>query len=157
MVRSIPRTRKTIHGTPAFICGAAVDFGLAALYLPMNRSQTSLLFVSLLLAACAAVPPRQPDIPDSVSPGWKLSSLTKSAGTPDCWNADYAGTGNAEVNICWYQAPGSAFDAVQRTPAEAQAVKFQVDHYFVLVKWNNVPKANLTALIRAIQKALQMG
>ena len=158
MVRSIPRTRKTIHGTPAFICGGAVDFGLAALYLPMNRgSQTSLLFVPLLFAACAAAPPRQPDIPDSVSPGWKLSSLTKSGGTPDCWTADYAGAGSAEVKICWYQASGSAFDAVQRTRAEAQAVKFQEDHYFVLVKWNNVPKANLTALIRAIQKALQTG
>jgi hypothetical protein len=122
-----------------------------------RRGQTSLLFVSVLLAACAPAPPRQPDIPDSVSPGWKLSSLTKSAGTPDCWIADYTGAGNAEVKICWYQATGSAFDAVQRTSAEAQAVKFQVEHYFVLVKWNNVPKANLTALIRAIQKALQMG
>jgi hypothetical protein len=108
----------------------------------------------MLLAACAAAPPRQPGIPDSVSPGWKLTSLTKSAGTPDCWNAEYSGPGNAEVKICWYQASGSAFDAVQRTSAEAQAVKFQKDHYFVLVKWNNVPKANLAALIRAIQKAL---
>jgi hypothetical protein len=108
----------------------------------------------MLLAACAAAPQRQPGIPDSVSPGWKLTSLTKSAGTPDCWNAEYSGPGNAEVKICWYQASGSAFDAVQRTSAEAQAVKFQKDHYFVLVKWNNVPKANLAALIRAIQKAL---
>jgi hypothetical protein len=126
-----------------------------------GRSQTSLLFVSLLimsmLGACAATPRRQPDIPDSVSPGWKLSSITKAAGTPDCWQADYAGAGNADVKICWYQASGSAFDAVQRTPAEAQAVKFQENHYFVLVKWNNAPKANLTALIRAIQKALQTG
>jgi hypothetical protein len=110
--------------------------------------------MSLLLAACATAPPSRPTIPDSVSPGWKLTSLTKSAGTPDCWNADYAGTGTAEVKICWYPASGSAFDAVQRTTAEAQAVKFQEDHYFVLVKWNNVPKANLAALIRAIQKAL---
>lgn len=144
-----------MHGTPAFICGGAVDFGFTALYLPMNRKcQTSLLSVSILLCACASGPPSKPDIPDSVSPGWKLSSLTKSAGTPDCWKADYTGAGSAEVRICWYQAPGSAFDAVQRTSAEAQAVKFQKDHYFVLVKWNNVPKANLTALIRAIQKAL---
>src|SRR4051812_19954952 len=36
MVRIIPSTRKTIHGTPAFICGGAVDFGLAALYLPIR-------------------------------------------------------------------------------------------------------------------------
>jgi len=119
------------------------------------RRQTSLLFAALLLTGCASSPPPKPDIPDSVSPGWKLSSLTKSAGSPDCWKANYTGAGDAEVRICWYKATASAFEAVQRTRAEAQTVKFQEEHYFALVKWNNVPKANLTALIRAIQKALQ--
>ncbi len=117
------------------------------------RRQTSLLFVSLLLTACGSGPPSNPDIPDSVSPGWKLSSLAKS---PDgCWHAHYTGQGAADVTICWYESAASAFEAVQRTRAEAQAVKFQEEHYFVLVKWNNVPKVNLTALIRALQKALQ--
>jgi hypothetical protein len=117
------------------------------------RRQTSLLFAALLLGACASSPPPKPDIPDSISPGWKLSSLTKSS--DECWIAEYAGQGNAELRICWYQATASAFEAVQRTRAEAQTVKFQEEHYFVLVKWNNVPKVKLTALIRAIQKALQ--
>jgi hypothetical protein len=102
-------------------------------------------------------------MPDSVSPGWKLSSFEKSAvpsgvpadGSPECWKADYAGTGVAEAWICWYGSTGNAFDAAQRARAEAQAVKFQEAHYFVLVKWNNAPKAGLTALVRAIQKALQ--
>jgi hypothetical protein len=119
----------------------------------IGRRQTSLLFAALLLEACVSSPPPKPDIPDSVSPGWKLSSLTKSS--DECWDANYTGQGQAELRICWYKAPASAFEAVQRTPAEAQAVKFQVEHYFVLVKWNNVPRANLTALIRAIQKSLQ--
>ncbi len=44
---------------------------------------------------------------------------------------------------------------MQRARAEAQAVKFQEEHYFILVKWNNVPKASLTVLVRALQKALQ--
>jgi hypothetical protein len=117
------------------------------------RRQTSLLFAALLLGDCASSPPRKPDIPESVSPGWKLSSLTRSS--DECWNAAYSGQGDAELRICWYKATASAFEAVQRTRAEAQTVKFQEEHYFVLVKWNNVPKANLTALIRAIQKALQ--
>jgi len=108
------------------------------------------------LGACAASAPSKPDIPDSVSPGWKLSALNKSAdGEPACWKAEYAGPGSADVRICWYKAPASAFEAVQRARAEAQTVKFQEEHYFVMVKWNNVPKANLTALVRAIQKALQ--
>ena len=49
----------------------------------------------------------------------------------------------------------NAFEAVQRARAEAQTVKFQEGPYLVLVKWNNVPKDSLTALVRAIQKALQ--
>src|SRR5579863_8489752 len=36
MVRSIPRTKNTMHVTPGFICGGAVDFALAALYLPIH-------------------------------------------------------------------------------------------------------------------------
>ena len=129
------------------------------------RRQTSLLFVSLLLGACAATPPSKPDIPDSVSPGWKLSSLDKSPlpsgvpseGAPQCWKADYAGPGMAEAWICWYRAKANAFEAVQRARTEAQTIKFQEGPYLVLVKWNNAPKASLTALVRAIQKALQAG
>jgi hypothetical protein len=44
---------------------------------------------------------------------------------------------------------------VQRARAEAQTVKFQVGSWLVLVKWNNAPKASVTALVRAIQGALK--
>ena len=73
---------------------------------------------------------------------------------PQCWKAQYEGVGTAEVWACGYRERGSAFDAVQRAPAAAQTVKFQEGKYLVLVKWNGVPKANLTALIRAVQKTL---
>jgi hypothetical protein len=43
---------------------------------------------------------------------------------------------------------------MQRARAEAQTVKFQEGNYLVLVNWNDAPKANLTALVRAVQKAL---
>jgi hypothetical protein len=129
------------------------------------RRQTSLLFAALLVGACAVGPPPKPDIPNSISPGWTLLSLNKSAlpsgvppdGEPACWKAGYAGPGpgSADVWICWYKATGNAFEAMQRARAEAQAVKFQDEHYFILVKWNNVPKASLTVLVRALQKALQ--
>jgi len=84
-----------------------------------------------------------------------VPSGVPSDGAPGCWKAEYAGSGTAEASICWYKATANAFEAVQRARAEAQTVKFQEEHYFVLVQWNNVPKANLTALIRAIQKALE--
>jgi hypothetical protein len=134
----------------------------------IGRRQTSLLSAflisgCLLIAACVSGPPPKPDIPESVSPGWKLSSLNKSAlpsGVPpnaaaECWKADYAGPGSAETWICWYKARADAFDAAQRARAEAQTVKFQEGQYLVMVKWNNVPKASLAALVRAIQKTLQ--
>ncbi len=76
-------------------------------------------------------------------------------GSPACWKAEYASEqGSAQVWICGYKASTSAFDAVQRARAEAQTVKFQQGASLVLVKWNNVPKASLTALVRAIQKAV---
>lgn len=119
--------------------------------------------VLLNLTACASGPPSKPDIPASVSPGWKLASLDKSSlpagipsnGAPACWKANYAGQGSADVWVCWYKVSANALDAVQRAGAEAQTVKFQEGRYLVLVKWNNVSKADLEALIRALQKALQ--
>jgi hypothetical protein len=117
---------------------------------------------ALTIAGCASGPPPKPEIPASISPDWKLLSFDKAApppeipgaGSPDCWKGAYAGAGSADVWICGYTVSGNAFDAVQRVPAEAQAVKFQQGRYFVLVKWNNVPKAKVGALVRAIEKAL---
>jgi hypothetical protein len=66
----------------------------------------------------------------------------------------YSGSGNVESWLCWYKVAGNAFEAVQRSRAEAQTVKFQEGQWFVLLKWNNASRADLTALIRAVQKAL---
>ena len=122
------------------------------------RRQTSLLFAVFLLGACASGPPPKPDIPDSISPGWKLSSRSfRPAADPPAGRRSIPGPAPREIPDLLVRTKQQQvrFGEVQRTPAEAQTVKFQVEHYFVLVKWNNAPKANLTALIRAIQKALQ--
>lgn len=58
------------------------------------------------------------------------------------------------VSVCRYTNTGGSFDAVQRTAAAAQVVKFQEGRYLVLITWKDTPKADLTALIRAIQKSL---
>jgi hypothetical protein len=119
-----------------------------------SAANTSLLFVCLLfLGTCSSGPHAKPDIPQSISPGWHLSSLEKSA--PDCWKAAYTGPGSADASLCWYASSASALDAVQHARAEAQTVQFQEGQYFVVVKWNNVAKTDLTALVRALQKALQ--
>jgi len=129
-----------------------------------RRETSSLLFVALLafLTGCRPGPAAKPELPESVSPGWRLASYVDSpvppgvpvVSPPQCWKARYEGAGTAEIWVCGYRVSGGAFDAAQRTPAAAQAVKFQEGNYLVLVKWNGVPKTNLTALIRAIQKTL---
>jgi hypothetical protein len=126
------------------------------------KRQTSLLFVSMLVAACGSSAPARPDIPQSVSPGWKLVSLNKSGmpeglapeGAPSCWKAAYTGSGSADVWLCWYRESANAFEAVQRARAAAQTVKFQEGQYFVMVQWNGAQKTELTALVRGIQRAL---
>jgi hypothetical protein len=127
------------------------------------RRETSVLFAVCLIAACARALPPKPEIPSSVSPGWKLSFYDKSSpppeipadGSPQCWKGAYTAEGTADIWICGYKERASAFEATQRVRAEAQTVKFQKDRYLILVKWNNVSRVSLTALIRAIEKSLQ--
>ncbi len=124
-----------------------------------SRETSSLLFAAVLLAGCGAGAPPKPELPASVSPGWRLDSFVSAPkpgdlpGTPECWKASYSGEGTAEAILCGYRQ-GGAFDAAQRARAEGQAVKFDQGKYFVLVRWNNSPKAAVTALVRAIQKSL---
>lgn len=169
-----------MQGSPAFILGvtASSDFCRAGLNLAIlcqdcyltevigRRDTFSLLSASIVLAACGGAEAPEPQLPQSVSPGWTRTSLRRvgppagipTTGAPQCWKADYSGQAapqsSAQVWACWYQVSGSAFDAMQRARAEAQSVKFQQGNYLVLVNWNDTPKAKLTALVRAVQKAL---
>jgi hypothetical protein len=129
------------------------------------------IFSLLLFAGCLALSgcngggaPGKPDLPESVSPGWvrkSFGSAGQPAGLPDgakpeCWKALYAGSDarNAEVWACGYAAEGGAFNAVQRTPAAADSVKFQEGKYLVLIHWSGGSKDEVTALVRTVQKRL---
>jgi len=146
-----------------------------------TRPVATLLSMCVALGACRDERRVKPVLPESVSPGWKLKSLdassvppflpypssrlpskqaqaegleTPATGSPDCWQANYAGTGTAHIRLCRFSGEPGAFDAVQRARLEAQTVKFQQDEYLVLVKWENTPKVDLAALMHAIQQAL---
>jgi hypothetical protein len=115
-------------------------------------------------AGCGnGTPPGKPDLPQSVAPGWTLKAFDRSAApsglpagsAPRCWRADYVSEGSAQVWICGYAEESSAFDAVQRARAEADTVKFQVGRYLTIVQWRGVSREEITALIRAVQKALK--
>jgi hypothetical protein len=116
----------------------------------------------MALFACGSGHPSPPDMPRSVAPGWTLASFSPAEKPSDitsdppvaCWKGAYTGPGPVDFWICAYRASGSAFDAAQRSRAEAQTVKFQVGSDLVLVKWGDVPKTDLQALIRQIQKTL---
>ena len=128
------------------------------------------VFLSLLLGAALSVLsgcgesslPGKPELPQSVSPGWSRTSfehVPAPAGLPagtktDCWKAAYSGKGAAEVWTCGFSSNGGAFDAVQRTRAEADTVKFQQGKYLMIVKWTGGSKEEVTALVRAVQKSL---
>jgi hypothetical protein len=119
------------------------------------------LLLTVTLFACACVsntPPAKPPLPASVSPGWTQQSYTDTAPpagvTASCWLAKYAGPGSADVQICGYAAEAAAFDAQQRAPASGDAVKFQSGKYLVLIHWTGTSRAEITALVRAIQKSL---
>ena len=124
-----------------------------------QRVTLSLLFAALL-TACGVASQSAPDLPESVSPGWKRNAITAAADVPGsaantkCWTTQYTGPGTADVSVCRYKMEASAFDAVQRTPIAAQTVKFQENNFLVVLRWNGAPKASLTALIRALQKSL---
>jgi hypothetical protein len=130
----------------------------------LNWPVVPLFAVFLSLSACgkAKPPDNKPPVPVSLSPGWKLTSLAKSAipdeipkaGMPECWQADYGGVGSAQISLCKYSNKTGAFDAVQGAKTEPQVVKFDEGGYLVLVNWNNTSIADLTTLVRAVQKSL---
>jgi hypothetical protein len=128
------------------------------------RTHFTIVLISWMsYAGCGQKQVSKPDLPASISPGWKLTSYDPAAApagmprdsSPQCWKANYEGEGTIAIWLCGYSAEGGAFNAVQRTPTQAQTVKFQEGRYFVLVQWNAVPKASLTALVRTIQANLR--
>ena len=112
---------------------------------------------------CGGGSAARPDLPASVAPGWNLTSLDRTAAPPDlpaggspaCWTAVYSGPGSVEIWVCGYASETGAFDAEQRTRAEAQTVTFQEGKRLVIAQWKEAKRTDLEALIRTIQKRLR--
>ena len=107
--------------------------------------------------------PGTPKLPETATPGWTRKSLTKGespAGLPsgakaECWKAVYTSQGEADIWACGYASETAAFEAVQKGRAEADTVKFQIQQWFVTVKWRGVTRDQITALVRAVQRSMQ--
>jgi hypothetical protein len=140
-----------------------------------NRQLFALLALSLALLACGkdrqaktrtdgpqAKTPEKPNLPQSVSPGWKLASLAQSSAPPgvsaggsqDCLEGTYTGVGSALVWLCRFADRAGAFHALQSTKTQRQIVTFQEGEYLVVVEWTADSVADLTALIHAVKENL---
>jgi hypothetical protein len=137
-----------------------------------------LLTLTLTLAACSkgkqakaeakteakarTDPDGKPLVPRSVSPGWKLTSLVHSGAprsvppgpSPDCWEASYAGSGNALVWLCRYEDKARALHAFQTANTQAQIMIFQEGLYLVIVEWSAESISDFTALIHGVKETM---
>lgn len=73
----------------------------------------------------------------------------------NCWQAAYSGPGSATAWVCRYPVPTGAFEALQRTRAAANTVKFQGGDAFVFIQWDKATRDEVTTLVHAIQRALK--
>ncbi len=76
--------------------------------------------------------------------------------TAECWKARYTGRGDAAVLACGFASEGTAFEAVQKSRAVADTVRFQEGQYYVVVHWSGATRDAITALVRAVQRALKV-
>ena len=157
--------RRNASGLPPESHGPPAEAGVYAQLRMARRCGPVVSFLGLIFVGCAGGGlPGKPDLPASVPPAWTLQSYAPSpapeglpaGAAPQCWKAEYAGSGAADVWACGFRVSGSAFDAEQRTRAEANTVKFQEGNFLVIARWTAGSRADVTSLIRTIQKSMQV-
>ncbi len=105
-----------------------------------------------------------PELPASVPPLWTRTSfapgqppkaLDTAGNQVSCQDAAYNGPGTAHVSVCLFPPGSGAFEAVQRTRASANTVKFQEGDAFALISWDKATRDEITELVHAVQRALK--
>lgn len=118
----------------------------------------------LTLFGCSARETPAPDLPKSISPGWRLASFGKAdlASAPDivkaahpqaAWLGTYTGAGTAHVRV-WAVSGATGLDLVQNWQAEPNTVVLYSDRYFTAVDWAGTDRVQAGALVRAIERAV---
>ncbi len=118
----------------------------------------------LTLLGCSARETPAPDLPKSISPGWRLASFEKTdlLNAPDsvkaahptaAWRGTYSGPGTAHVRV-WAVPGATGLDLVQNWRAEPNTVVLYSDRYFAAVDWAGADRVQAGALVRAMERAL---
>jgi hypothetical protein len=120
----------------------------------------------LVLAGCTNHEGESPKVPRSAPFGWQLKSVTATAkesvpeivrqiGFRNSWRAEYVGPGVAHADLYRLNSEAAGLEMTQRWRPRANTVTLFERRYFIVVAWEQVDRAALTALITAIQKDLR--
>lgn len=129
-----------------------------------KRFRYSVLLSVLTLLRCSRAGVEQPELPRSISPGWRLLRVesmdistsprqVREARPENAWIATYSGDSIAHVRI-WAIPRPLGLELVQRWRAEANTVVFYSQHYFAAIDWKEPDAQKASALVRAVERAL---
>lgn len=111
-----------------------------------------LSLILLTLGTCAEPAVKAPELPKSISPGWRLTSFSREK---EAWLGTYAGPGTAHVRIWPTRGLPEGLDRVQKWTPQSDTVVFYSDRYFAAINWSGVDRDQAGALVRALERALK--
>ncbi len=114
---------------------------------------TSVLVASAVLAATGCkTETTAPDLPASVSPGWKLETVVR---TGSDWIATYRATGTAHLRLHSIHGQAEGLDLTQKWAPKPNAVVFYGERYFAVLDWDTVERDQAAALVRTLERRIQ--
>jgi hypothetical protein len=116
-----------------------------------DRFRKWVLFSVLSLAACTASHEEAPELPKSISPGWRITNFAREK---EVWLGTYSGPGTAHVRIWPTGGQAEGLDRAQKWKAQPDTVVFFSDRYFAAVDWSGATRVEAGTLVRAIERAI---
>ena len=125
----------------------------------------SVLAAAGLTGACSVEKPKAPELPQSISPGWRLANfqIAEMKDAPEAvravhpqaaWSGSYTGPGTAHVRVWAIAGAPGGLDLVQNWQPEPNTVVLYSDRYFAAVDWMGVDRTQAGALVRAVERAI---
>ncbi len=110
------------------------------------------VILSVLSVAGCASRSEAPELPKSITPGWRLESFGKKGAE---WDGTYGGPGTAHVRIWAIHGSAEGLDRVQKWKAQANTVVVYSERYFAAVDWSGAERTEAGMLVRGLERALK--